>query len=137
MGTTTTFFFWSQCKLTQQHFIYKMANARQHCLLRIANGQTQFSLHRETEWAHFTQILVPLTHTISKRLSVRFWGRYAHVYLRNYRTILRGGGNSQRPKKSIIIFYLHSLAHELCYFVISDFDLNSINICHWPTGCLS
>lgn len=57
-----------------------MANAQQLCLLRVANGQKQFSLCKRTKWAHVKPILVPLTHTISNRLSV-ILGEDMHMFI--------------------------------------------------------
>ena len=136
METTTTFFFFSsQCKLTQQHFIYKMANVQLLCLLRITNGQKQFSLHRKTKQAQFTLILVSPTCTISKRLSVSS-GEDVHMFISGIMEIFCWEEAIARGQDINYYFYSHSLDHELYYFVISGFDLNSINICHWPSGCL-
>lgn len=83
----------------------------------------------------YTNIGAP--HTYNKQTAVcKFLRKVCSCLSQELQNYFAGRRQQPAAKTSIIIFYLHSLDHELCYFVISDFDLNSINICHWPSGCL-
>lgn len=95
MGTTTTFFFLKSMQIDSTTLY--LQNGKCTTTLPLKNRKwpkTVLPVKENQVSTLYTNIGAP--HTYNKQMAVcNFWGRYAHVYLRNYRTILRGGGNSQ------------------------------------------